>query len=580
MKKETQQIKYVLYARKSSEAEDQQVASIDSQVQELEKLANEHSIKIVKRFTEAKSAKAPGRSEFAKMVEMIESGEANGIICWKLDRLARNPMDGGKICWLLQLGTIQNIKTFSRDYYPTDNVMMISVEFGMANQFIRDLSDNVKRGIRKKLAMGWCPGVAKPGYLNDKYADQGEKKIINDPKGFHLIQKMFRCIASGEYTPAEALSKLNNEWGYRSPKRKRSGGKPMSRTTFYNIIADSFYYGEFEFPKGSGNWHKGKHQVMISREEYELIQYKMGNRLKRGMGRPHYGKSSSKAFYGIFRCHDCNSAITPDEKIQTICSKCKTKFSSKHKTACPKCHTEINKMKNPTHLNYVYYGCADRKKKNCNQISIESKKLDEQIIKTLKGLKISESLKNWYIENINEANDIETIDRNHIKNNLEAQCKNCEKKLDNLLKLKISPQNTDGLILNDDVFSKQQKKIREELNNFKNQIEKQDKRAEEWMDLSVKTFNFACYAKYHFENGTYEDKKAILQGLGSNLLLKDGKLLISLPPHLEIIKNANNDFREINGKFEPRILRSDKTKTGVLTPACSSLHGMRESNPR
>ena len=63
----------------------------------------------------------------------------------KMDRLARNPVDGGQIQWLLQNSVIAHIQTHDRGYFPTDNVLMMSVEFGMANQYIRDLSVNTAR---------------------------------------------------------------------------------------------------------------------------------------------------------------------------------------------------------------------------------------------------------------------------------------------------------------------------------------------------------------------------------------------------------------------------------------------------
>ena len=136
-------LKYLIYARKSSEAEDRQVASIDSQISVLTDIAKQEGLEIIDTLCESQSAKAPGRPLFSKMLEMIYKGQAQGIICWKLDRLARNPVDGGQINWMLQQGVIRHIKTHDRSYYPTDNVLMMSVEFGMANQFIRDLTVNV-----------------------------------------------------------------------------------------------------------------------------------------------------------------------------------------------------------------------------------------------------------------------------------------------------------------------------------------------------------------------------------------------------------------------------------------------------
>ncbi len=111
-----QPTKFFLYARKSSEAEDKQVASIDAQIEELTKIARIENLEIVRVFSEAQSAKAPGRPIFNEMIQRVYNREAQGIICWKLDRLARNPVDGGTINWMLQQGAIQHIRSFERSY--------------------------------------------------------------------------------------------------------------------------------------------------------------------------------------------------------------------------------------------------------------------------------------------------------------------------------------------------------------------------------------------------------------------------------------------------------------------------------
>src|SRR3989344_2015241 len=108
MKNINTKTKYFIYARKSSEAEDRQVASIGDQVEELTKVARDARLEVVEIFQEAKSAKAPGRPVFNKMIERIHKGEVQGIICWKLDRLARNPIDGGTISWMLQSNNIKH----------------------------------------------------------------------------------------------------------------------------------------------------------------------------------------------------------------------------------------------------------------------------------------------------------------------------------------------------------------------------------------------------------------------------------------------------------------------------------------
>ncbi len=260
--------KYILYARKSSESEDRQMASIDSQVQELQKLAAELRLEVVDVLSESQSAKAPGRPVFNTLLARIQAGEADGILCWKINRLARNPIDGGQISWLLQGGTLKHIQTFGRGYYSTDNVIMMAVELGMANQFIRDLSTDTKRGLKAKAERGWYPTFASIGYMHNPYKHKGQKEIIEDPERFDLVRKMFDFMLTGNYTPPKILELANDQWGLRT----RQGNK-IARSNIYRIFSDPFYYGEFEYPKGSGNWHKGQHKAMITRQEFDRIQF-------------------------------------------------------------------------------------------------------------------------------------------------------------------------------------------------------------------------------------------------------------------------------------------------------------------
>src|SRR3989338_6757718 len=93
--------KYFLYARKSTEDDDHQIMSIEAQLFELREYARKEKLEILEEFQESKSAKKPGRELFGEMMTRIERGEANGIIAWHPDRLARNSVDGGRVIYLV-----------------------------------------------------------------------------------------------------------------------------------------------------------------------------------------------------------------------------------------------------------------------------------------------------------------------------------------------------------------------------------------------------------------------------------------------------------------------------------------------
>jgi site-specific DNA recombinase len=533
--------KYFIYCRKSSEAEDRQVLSIDSQTAELKKIADKLNLNIAELFTESRSAKAPGRPVFKKMVQKINQGKASGVICWKLDRLARNPIDGGQIIWLLQKGIIKHIQTFDRAYYPEDNVLLMNVEFGMANQFVLDLSKNVKRGLRAKLEKGWRPNLAPLGYLNDKTQGKGKNILSKDPDRFELIKKMWKLMISGRYTPPKILSIANNKWGLRT-----RSGKTLSRSMIYRIFSNSFYTGHFESPKESGNWYIGKHEPMISLKEYDKVQILLGKK-----GNPR-AKKYNFPFRGLIQCGECGGTITPDKKNQIICSRCHYKFSYNNRHSCPRCQMQIETMENPVILNYLYYRCTKKRNPGCTQGSIEFKKLTGQIDKTLSRIQISERFKNWAIKYLREESKKEEESRENILNNQRKTYDGCLKRIDNLLQLKISPMNADGSLLSDEEYAKRKTELIKEKARLEEILNDQEQRIENWLENADKAFEFACYAKYWFKNSTPEEKTQILETLGSNLTLTDKKLQIELKKPFYWLSSVSDGCPEVKPGFEPK----------------------------
>ena len=119
-------MKYFIYTRKSTDSEERQILSIESQISELKEFAAKEKLEIVASLSEAKTAKEPGRTVFGEMLARIEKGEAQGILAWHPDRLARNSIDGGKIIYLLDTGKIKDLKfpTFWFDSTPQGKFMM------------------------------------------------------------------------------------------------------------------------------------------------------------------------------------------------------------------------------------------------------------------------------------------------------------------------------------------------------------------------------------------------------------------------------------------------------------------------
>lgn len=503
--------KTIIYCRKSSESEDRQILSIQSQVDELKLLAGKLNITEYEVIQEEQSAKAPGRPRFNEIVQRIENGEVKTLLCWSLDRLSRNPIDGGKIMWLLQKKVIDCIHTPQRSYYPEDNALIMSVELGNANQFILDLSKNTKRGMLAKVKSSWLPGPAPHGYLNNKYAEKGEKTIYKDPERFLIIRKAWELLLTGNYTVPQILLKLNNKYAFRTVKRKRSGGKPLSRSGLYKIFSNPFYTGFIQF---NGELYPGKQDPMITQDEFERAQVLLG---RKSLPRP---QKHTFAFTGeLISCAECGCAVTAEIR----------------KKYYPKTNN---------HAVYIYYHCT-KKKGPCSQSSIRKEALEKQIVEQLSKIEISERFREWAISKLKKYSEEEIVTRKIVQSNLEDEHRLLQTKIDTLLDLRLEG-SVDG-----NEYERKKKLLIQEKNKLRQKLNQSDLRADNWMNTAGLTFDFACNARKQFENGTNEEKRAILRALGSNFLLRDKKLLIDqLKPYL-IIKNGIADSPNIAVTLEP-----------------------------
>ena len=327
---------YFLYARKSTDVEDKQVLSIESQLAELRVLARRDGLEIVEEFVEKKSAKIPGRAIFNDMMSRIGRGEAQGIICWKIDRLARNPVDGGQIQWLLQQDIIRHIQTHDRSHYPNDNVLMMSVELGMANEYIRQLSANTARGLRQKARQGIYPGLAPIGYLNDPRT----KTIRVHKKNAALVREMFERYADGKST-LDGLAIFLEEAGVMSKGNRRVH---ISRISF--VLQNPFYYGHFRY---AGEVYEGNHSPLISKSLFDKA-----NVVLRGRGRTLAIKTDPAPFCGLLRCRFCGMGITAEVKEKY--------------------------QKNGNVHHYTYYRCTRKNKAvRCKEAPVRSELLDSQL---------------------------------------------------------------------------------------------------------------------------------------------------------------------------------------------------------
>ncbi len=541
--KNTENIRYVIYARRSIEKSDKEekIVSIESQIKETRELAVSQNLNVVKIFQEAKSAKEPyKREEFAKMVEMIQKGKADGILCWKMDRLARNAIDEGAIKYLLQTGTVKNVKSTDRDWYPDDNVLLASVEFGVATQYSRDLSKHIKRGLRARLESGFRPSIAPIGYRNSKYHEKGKEEILVDEERFPLVRKLFDLMLTGAYSPFELTTVANDKLGLTN--RYTYNSKRVSKSNLYRILTNSFYYGMFEFPVGSGEWYQGKHKPMISKEEYDKIQALLG---RGDRPRP---KTHDFAFTGLIRCGECGACITAEEKFKY--------------------------QQNGNVHRYVYYHGTKRIDANCTQKAIREEILEKEILDALQRIEIPKLFHEWAVETLKEMHEEEKSGRKSIINAKRTEYDAVISKLDKLLEIRMANEITPADYQRKKLELEQQKIG---LSSFLNDI---DQRISNWLKEVEVSLDFAEKARQEFEKGNPKKKKEIFGALGYNHILKDKKLNVSTQKSLLCIEKASNLAKTISDRLEPPKSVAEQRQIKQEYTKSSEMWRWWESNPR
>ncbi len=349
-----QKIKYVLYARKSTESEERQVLSIDSQIKEMLELAERDGLEVVEIRRESHSAKESGqRPVYKEILEDVRRGRFNGILTWAPDRLSRNAGDLGSIVDLMDQQLLMEIRTYGQQFKNSPNekflLMILCSQAKLEND---NKSINVKRGLRTRVEMGLWPGPAPTGYMKEKRMDRKCETLL-DPERSPIIKKMFEKVAYDHWSGRKIYNWLKFDLNLRTA----AGKKHLSLGNIYKILDNTFYYGVFEYPRKSGNWYTGKHEPIVTKELFDLVQAQIKSNVLRV-------ENKEFAFTKMMLCGLCGSGISADEKFK--------------------------KLKNGGVARYVYYGCTKARGVDCKCGYTEERELLKQFNELIEKINLNE----------------------------------------------------------------------------------------------------------------------------------------------------------------------------------------------
>jgi len=346
------QIRWCLYARKSSEQDERQALSIEQQIKEMRLLADHWNIEISEIRQESHSSKVAGtRPIFNRLIKDIQLGYFGGIISWAPDRLSRSAGDLGVLVDLMDEGKLVEIRTHSQTFTNNPNEKFLLMILGSQAKLENDNRGvNVIRGLHNKAANGWRPGVAPVGYLNN---GMGEEKIIVDPDRSPTIIEMFERVAKQAWTGRD-IKRWLDEIDFQSKHGNRLGLSHIYRT-----LKNPFFYGEFQYPKTKETMHQGKHKPIITKDLFDEVQIQLAV-----APRPPTG-SKEFSFTRILKCGACKTGVTAEEHVKRLVTT-----------------SEIRR--------YVYYHCGRANNLDCIEPYIREADLMVELLGLMDKLELDE----------------------------------------------------------------------------------------------------------------------------------------------------------------------------------------------
>ncbi len=483
-KAKNQTRKFFIYARKSTDSEDRQVRSIGDQISELQELAKKENLEIVDTIVEKQTAKKPERPMFADMLKRMEAGEAEGILAWHPDRLARNSVDGGQIIYLVDTGVIKELKfpTFWFDPTPQGK-FMLSIAFGQSKYYVDNLSENIKRGHRQKLKQGLWPQMAPLGYLNDKKT----KMIYLDKEKAPLIKKAFEAYATGKYTLRE-LRKIINGLGLRGRR-----GKMLSVSNYQYMLKNPIYYGVI---RCNGEIYEGKHEPIITKKLFDKVQKVLSER-----SRPKTKKLKPYIYRGLFRCGECGCFIT----------------------------TETQKGHN-------YLRCTKRKTR-CSQRYTREEIISGQIKEKIQKVSLCSTWAEKCIAELEKEKQEQAQAESPFAQKLRGELVEIERKLDRLLDLQLS-----GAITQNEYSAKKQKILNQKI-EVSEKLRDFERKGYSRFEPMINFIKATSQAKNIALHGNLFEQKDFLKKIGSNFRISERTLAFDLKMPWKIAEKYNAEAR-------------------------------------
>lgn len=224
----------VIYARFSSSRQQEQ--SIDGQVRYCTQYAEARGYKLLGVYADrAISGTTDERPEFQRMIADAKKKKFDYVIVWKLDRFSRDRYASAMYKHELKKNGVKVLSATEGIGEGDESVILEAILEAMAEMYVKQLSQNVTRGMRESALAG------KHGSGTTPYGYKLENKhLVVNPEEAEAVKYIFDQYAAG-VRKVDIATQLNAR-GYRTRK-----GVSFSSGSFLSILQNKKYIGVYSW---------------------------------------------------------------------------------------------------------------------------------------------------------------------------------------------------------------------------------------------------------------------------------------------------------------------------------------------
>ncbi|MFA5360127.1 MAG: recombinase family protein [Patescibacteria group bacterium] len=518
----------VIFARVSTPEQEQTGYSLPSQLKLLTDYAEKKNFTIINQYIIAESArKSEERKKFKEMMSFISKQGIKNIIFEKVDRISRSMKDSVELNEWLSKDETRKIHSVKDNLILHHNSISQeklnwNIKAVLAQNYIDNLSEEVKKGQKEKIAQGWLP--SKPPYGYKTIGEKGHKIHVIDDNIAPLIKKMFELYATGTISLERLADKM-----YDLGLRKRSGLK-MKLGAVHALLKDPFFFGLIKWNK---KLYPGKQEPLIAKELYDKVQ-----EVRTRKEAPTYQTHADMLFRKIFTCKNCGGLISWEKQI---------KRKGKH-----------------------IYGHCNHYQKCAKRTYVKEPEINQQISSLFSKLEVkSQRLADWIKKSLKENHQEEIEYRTNTKTELNNRLNALEQRLS-----KVYDDKLDGKF-SSDFCDKKFEQYKQEQEATIESLKKLSNETLRYYEVGFNIYDLSQNAQALYEQADVDKKRRLIKLVFDELLLDESQVIHKYAKPFEILSKAvaktNRSEMAKNEKIEFKIsehsdFRLDIKKNRALNP--------------